>query len=183
MSVNKAILIGNLGKDPEVRFTSTGRAVARFPIATSEVWTDAEGNRQERTEWHNIIVWGKQGETCGQYLAKGRQVFVEGSIRTRNYDDKSGNKRYVTEIVAQRVRFLGGGGGTRLAPEDPGGGDDGLRAGDPRDTDDLGALCQARESPAGASTRLHERLEGEAQAVTVARRGHRMNRRRDLRIL
>lgn len=117
MSVNKVILIGNLGKDPEVRFTTNGRAVARFPIATSEVWNDANGNRQERTEWHNIIVWGKQGETCAQYLAKGRQVFVEGSIRSRSYDDKSGNKRYVTEIVAQRVRFLGGGGGTRVAPE------------------------------------------------------------------
>ena len=129
MSVNKAILIGNLGKDPEVRFTSTGRAVARFPIATSEIWTDAEGNRQERTEWHTIIVWGKQGETCGQYLAKGRQVFVEGSIRTRNYDDKNGNKRYVTEIIAQRVRFLGGGGGTRVAPEDSAGNDDALGSG------------------------------------------------------
>jgi single-strand DNA-binding protein len=117
MSVNKVILIGNLGKDPEVRFTASGRAMARFPIATSEVWNDTEGNRQERTEWHNIIVWGKQGETCGQYLAKGRQVFVEGSIRTRTYDDKNGVKRYVTEIVAQRVRFLGGGGGTRVAPE------------------------------------------------------------------
>jgi len=117
MSVNKVILIGNLGKDPEVRFTTNGRAVARFPIATSEVWNDANGNRQERTEWHNIIVWGKQGETCAQYLAKGRQVFIEGSIRSRSYDDKSGNKRYVTEIVAQRVRFLGGGGGTRVAPE------------------------------------------------------------------
>ncbi|MBI2210528.1 MAG: single-stranded DNA-binding protein [Deltaproteobacteria bacterium] len=117
MSVNKVILIGNLGKDPEVRFTANGKAVARFPIATSEVWTDGEGNRQERTEWHNIIVWGKQGETCGQYLAKGRQVFVEGSIRSRTYDDKSGNKRYVIEIVAQRVRFLGGGGGTRAAME------------------------------------------------------------------
>lgn len=117
MSVNKVILIGNLGKDPEVRFTTNGRAVARFPIATSEVWTDANGNRQERTEWHNIIVWGKQGETCAQYLAKGRQVFIEGSIRTRSYDDKSGNKRYVTEIVAQRVRFLGGGGGTRVPME------------------------------------------------------------------
>lgn len=137
MSVNKAILIGNLGKDPEVRFTSTGRAVARFPIATSEVWTDAEGNRQERTEWHNIIVWGKQGETCGQYLAKGRQVFVEGSIRTRNYDDKSGNKRYVTEIIAQRVRFLGGGGGTRVAPEDSGGSDDGQSSGMPPMDDDI----------------------------------------------
>src|SRR5258705_11395877 len=127
MSVNKVILIGNLGKDPEVRFTSTGRAVGRFPIATSEVWTDAEGNRQERTEWHNIVVWGKQAESCGQYLAKGRQVYVEGSIRSRSYDDKNGVKRYVTEIFAQRIQFLGGGGGTRLpqqsdaAPgEDPG---------------------------------------------------------------
>jgi len=117
MSVNKVILIGNLGKDPEVRFTNNGSAVARFPIATSEVWNDRDGNRQERTEWHNIIVWGKQGETCGQYLAKGRQVFVEGSIRTRSYDDKNGVKRYITEIVAQRIRFLGGGGGTRVAPE------------------------------------------------------------------
>ena len=117
MSVNKAILIGNLGKDPEVRFTANGKAVARFSIATSEVWNDAEGNRQERTEWHNIVVWGKQGESCGQYLAKGRQVYVEGSIRSRSYDDKSGNKRYITEIVAQRVRFLGGGGGTRVATE------------------------------------------------------------------
>jgi single-strand DNA-binding protein len=117
MSVNKVILIGNLGKDPEVRYTANGRAVARFPIATSEVWNDAEGHRQERTEWHNIIVWGKQGETCGQYLAKGRQAYIEGSIRTRSYDDKTGQKRYVTEIIAQRVRFLGGGGGTRVAPE------------------------------------------------------------------
>ncbi|MEE9550945.1 MAG: single-stranded DNA-binding protein [Candidatus Binatia bacterium] len=117
MSVNKVILIGNLGRDPEVRFTTNGRAVARFSIATTEVWRDAEGNRQERTEWHNIVVWGKQGETCAQYLSKGRQVYVEGSIRNSSYDDKSGNKRYVTEIVAQRVRFLGGGGGTRLAPE------------------------------------------------------------------
>jgi single-strand DNA-binding protein len=117
VSVNKVILIGNLGKDPEVRYTPNGRAVARFSIATSEMWTDTDGNRQERTEWHNIVVWGKQGETCGQYLAKGRQVFIEGSIRSRSFDDKNGNKRYVTEIVAQRVRFLGGGGGTRVAPE------------------------------------------------------------------
>ena len=121
MSVNKVILIGNLGKDPEVRFTNNGRAVARFPIATSEVWTDQGGSRQERTEWHNIVVWGKQAEHCGQYLAKGRQIYVEGSIRTRSYDDKSGTKRYVTEIVAQRIQFLGGGGGTRLAPQADGG--------------------------------------------------------------
>ena len=117
MSVNKVILIGNLGKDPEVRYTTNGKAVARFSLATSEVWNDADGNRQERTEWHNIVVWGKQGETCAQYLAKGRQTYIEGSIRNRSYDDKNGQKRYITEIVAQRVRFLGGGGGTRVAPE------------------------------------------------------------------
>ena len=120
MSVNKVILVGNLGKDPEVRFTNTGSAVANFPIATSEQWNDRDGKRQERTEWHNIVVWGKQAESCGQYLAKGRQVYVEGSIRTRSYDDKSGVKRYVTEIVAQRIQFLGGGGGTRL-PQQQGG--------------------------------------------------------------
>src|SRR5690242_18791407 len=114
MSVNKVILVGNLGKDPEVRFTQTGSAVANFSIATSEQWNDRDGKRQERTEWHNIVVWGKQAESCGQYLAKGRQVYVEGSIRTRSYDDKTGTKRYVTEIVAQRIQFLGGGGGTRL---------------------------------------------------------------------
>jgi len=117
MSVNKVILVGNLGKDPEVRFTNSGSAVARLAVATSEVWNDRDGNRQERTEWHNVVVWGKQGEHCGQYLAKGRQVYVEGSIRNRSYDDKNGNKRYVTEIVAQRVQFLGGGGGTRLAQQ------------------------------------------------------------------
>jgi single-strand DNA-binding protein len=117
MSVNKAILVGNLGRDPEVRFTPSGRAVAKFPIATTERWTDQDGNRQERTEWHNIVVWGKQAETCGQYLAKGRQVYVEGSIRTRSYDDKEGNKRYITEIIARDVRFLGGAGGGRTSAE------------------------------------------------------------------
>lgn len=119
MSVNMAILVGNLGKDPEVRFTQSGRAVANFSIATSEQWTGQDGNRQERTEWHNIVVWGKQAESCGQYLNKGRQVFVQGSIRTRSYDDKEGNKRYITEIIAQRVQFLGGasGGGGRTAPQ------------------------------------------------------------------
>ena len=85
--VNKVILIGNLGKDPEVRFTPNGKALAKFSVATSEKWTDQQGQKQERTEWHNVVVWGKQAETCGQYLSKGRQVFVEGSIRTRSYDD------------------------------------------------------------------------------------------------
>ena len=121
MAVNKVILIGNLGRDPEMRYTPSGRAVARFPLATGEVWNDAEGNRQERTEWHNIVVWGKQAETCSQYLAKGRQVFIEGAIRSRAYDDRDGNRRYITEIIGQRVQFLGsrGGGGGEVGPGVP----------------------------------------------------------------
>jgi len=143
MSVNKVILVGNLGKDPEVRYTQTGSAVANFSIATSEQWNDRDGKKQERTEWHNIVVWGKQAEHCGQYLSKGRQVYVEGSIRTRSYDDKSGNKRYITEIVAQRIQFLGGGGGTRLPQQgmDTGGVDDmamgGMSGGQPPMDDDI----------------------------------------------
>ena len=117
MSVNMAIVVGNLGKDPEVRFTQSGRAVANFSIATSESWTGQDGNPQERTEWHRIVVWGKQAESCGQYLAKGRQVFVQGRIQTRTYEDKTGNTRYITEIVAQRVQFLGGAGGARASQE------------------------------------------------------------------
>ena len=116
MSLNRVLIIGNLGRDPEVRFTPSGKAVGRFPVATSDVWTDTEGQRQERTEWHNVVVWGKQAETCGQFLAKGRQVYVEGAVRTRQYDDKEGNRRYITEIIAQRVQFLGGRGGGDSAP-------------------------------------------------------------------
>ena len=119
-SVNKVILVGNLGRDAELRYTPGGASVAKFSIATTEIWNDKGGQRQERTEWHNIVVWGKQGETCGQYLAKGRQVYVEGSIRTHSYDDKDGNKRYITEIIAQSVRFLGGQGGARGAVDAPG---------------------------------------------------------------
>ena len=118
MSVNLVILVGNLGKDPVVSFTASGKAVAKFPLATSEVWNDAEDSRQERTEWHNIIVWGKQAESCGQYLAKGRQVYIEGQIRTRSYDDKEGVKKYITEITAQRVQFLGDRSGSREDPDD-----------------------------------------------------------------
>src|SRR5215471_9328360 len=139
MSLNKVMLIGNLGKDPEVRFTGGGRAVARFPLATSEVWNDQDGQRQERTEWHNVVVWGKQAETCGQYLSKGRQVFIEGSIRSRQYDDKEGQKRYITEVIAQRVQFLGGGrgegGGRGAAPTGGGGGDEMAPAPVPEDDD------------------------------------------------
>ena len=136
--VNKVILIGHLGADPETKSMPSGTSVANLRLATSEAYKDKQTNEwQERTEWHNIVVWGKQGESCGQYLAKGRQVFVEGSIRTRSYDDKTGVKRYVTEIIAQRIRFLGGGGGSRVAQEmDSGGGDDiGAAAGPPMDDD------------------------------------------------
>jgi single-strand DNA-binding protein len=106
-SVNKIILVGYVGKDPEVRFTPRGTAVARFSLATSESWMDQENGKQERTEWHNVVVWGKQAEACGRYVAKGRQVYIEGSLRSHSFDDKEGIKRYVTEVVAQRVQFLG----------------------------------------------------------------------------
>jgi single-strand DNA-binding protein len=141
MSLNKVMLIGNLGKDPELRFTPSGRAVARFSLATSEQWTDQQGQRQDRTEWHNIVVWGKQAETCGQYLSKGRQVFIEGSIRSRQYDDKEGQKRYITEVIAQRVQFLGGGrgdgagAGAGRGSAGGGGGEDAPPASMPEDDD------------------------------------------------
>jgi single-strand DNA-binding protein len=105
--VNKVILIGNLGRDPEVRFTPGGQAVANFTIATNESWTDKQGQKQERTEWHRIVVWGKLAELCGEYLSKGRQCFVEGRLQTREWTDKEGKKNYTTEVVAQNVQFLG----------------------------------------------------------------------------
>jgi|JI102314A2RNA_FD_contig_41_3322183_length_902_multi_16_in_0_out_0_1 single-strand DNA-binding protein len=109
-SLNKAFLMGNLGADPEVRYTSGGGAVANFRIATTEVWNDRQsGEKQERTEWHRIVVWGKQAELCGEYLRKGRPVLIEGRIQTREWTDKENQKRYTTEIVADRVTFLGGG--------------------------------------------------------------------------
>jgi len=106
--VNKAILIGNLGADPETRYTQGGQPVTNFRIATSEKWTGKDGQAQERTEWHRIVTWARLAETCRDYLQKGRQVYVEGRIQTRQWDDRDGNKRYTTEIVAQTVRFLGG---------------------------------------------------------------------------
>lgn len=106
--VNKAIILGNLGKDPEVRFTPTGQAVANFTIATNESWTDKNGQKQDRTEWHRIVVWGKLAELCGEYLKKGRQAYVEGRLQTREWTDKENKKNYTTEIVANTVQFLGG---------------------------------------------------------------------------
>ncbi|KMY65788.1 single-stranded DNA-binding protein [Desulfocarbo indianensis] len=108
--INKAILIGNLGADPEMKYTANGTALCTFRLATSETFNDRDGNQQERTEWHRVVAWGKLGEICGKYLAKGRQVYVEGSIRTRSWDDQDGNKRWMTEINARDVQFLGGGG-------------------------------------------------------------------------
>jgi single-strand DNA-binding protein len=109
-SVNKAIILGNLGKDPELRNTQGGKAVATLRIATNEVWTDQAGERKERTEWHTVVVWGRQAENCKQYLKKGRSVYVEGRLQTRKWQDKEGGDRYSTEIVADRVQFVGGGG-------------------------------------------------------------------------
>jgi single-strand DNA-binding protein len=118
-SVNKVILIGRLGKDPEIRSTPQGTTVAKFTLATDERFTDRSGEKQERTEWHNIVAWSKLAEICGQYLKKGKLVYIEGSLRTDSWDDKeSGQKRYRTEIVAQNMQMLdrkgdeGGGGGS-----------------------------------------------------------------------
>jgi len=108
MSVNKAILLGNLGRDPELRYTPSGKAVATFSLATSERWTSQDGQKQESTTWHNIVVWGKQAEVMKEYLRKGRQVFIEGRIANRSYDDKDGNKKYVSEVVVQNFSFVGG---------------------------------------------------------------------------
>ena len=107
-SVNKVILIGNLGRDPEVRYTTSGTPVANFTMATTDRWSDpASGERKERTEWHRVVVWAKQAEIAGEYLRKGRQVYVEGSLQTREWTDRDGNKRYTTEVRAQRFQMLG----------------------------------------------------------------------------
>ena len=128
-SVNKVILIGNLGADPEVRYTQGGEPVCELRIATSEAWTDKQGQKQERTEWHTVSVWGKTAELCAQYLAKGRSVYVEGSLRTREYQDKEGVTRKAWEVKADKVTFLGGGGertvtdrGQAQTPKQGGGG-------------------------------------------------------------
>lgn len=121
--INKVILVGNLGKDPEVRQISPNQTVCQFRIATSESWVDKAGQKQEKTEWHSIVVWGKIAEICGKYLAKGRQVYVEGRLQTRSWEDQQGQKRYTTEIIANTVQFLGGmAAGERGASASTGGG-------------------------------------------------------------
>jgi single-strand DNA-binding protein len=111
MSVNKVILVGRLGQNPEVKYTPSGAAVANFSVATNESWMDKAGQKQERTEWHRVVVWGKLAELCSQYLAKGRQVYLEGSLQTRQWQDKDNQTKYTTEIRAQTVQFLGTGAG------------------------------------------------------------------------
>jgi len=124
-SVNKAIILGNLGRDPELRHTASGKAVATLRIATNEQWADQSGERQERTEWHSVVVWGRQAENCSQYLKKGRTVYVEGRLQTRKWQDKEGGDRYSTEVVADRVQFIGGGAGAGAS-----GGGGGFEGGD-----------------------------------------------------
>jgi len=126
--VNKVILIGNLGRDPEVRSTPSGQPVATFSLATNRKWKDQSGNRQEETEWHNIVCWGRQAEVAGQYLTKGKQIYVEGRLQTRSWDDKqSGEKKYRTEVICQNFQMLGARGGydggsqsPASSPESPG---------------------------------------------------------------
>lgn len=110
-SVNKVILLGNLGRDPETRYTTGGDAVTNLRIATTEQWKDKNGEKQERTEWHTVVLFGRQAEIAGEYLKKGRSVYVEGRLQTRKYTDKEGKERYSTEIVGDRMQLLGGGGG------------------------------------------------------------------------
>ena len=118
-SLNKVTLIGNVGKDPELRYTSSGVAVANFSIATNEQWKDPDGNTQERTEWHNIVAWRKLAEICGEWLKKGKKVYIEGRLQYRSYDDKNGIKRYVTEVVAQDMIMLDSKGAGVSPPSQP----------------------------------------------------------------
>ena len=132
-SVNKVFLIGNLGRDAEQRHTANGRAVSNFTLATTDSWTDkASGQRQERTEWHRVVVWGRQSESLQPYLNKGKQICVEGRLQTREWNDRDGNKRYTTEVQADRITLLGGRGGAEggagrqdMAAGDGGAGDGG----------------------------------------------------------
>ena len=133
-SVNKVILVGNLGRDPEVRYTQGGAAVANFTLATNEVWTDKAGAKQERTEWHRVVAWRKMAEIARDHLGKGKQVYIEGALQTRQWEDRDGNKRSTTEVVANRLVLLGraeggagmGGGGERGgAPMPESGADEG----------------------------------------------------------
>src|SRR5215470_11260206 len=119
-SVNKVILVGNLGRDPETRYTTGGDAVTNIRVATTDTWKDKNGEKQERTEWHTVVFFGRQAEIAGEYLKKGSQVYIEGRLQTRKWQDKEGKDRYTTEIVADRMQMLGSrSGGSDSAPREP----------------------------------------------------------------
>jgi single-strand DNA-binding protein len=145
-SVNKVILVGNLGRDAELRYTPGGAPVATLNLATTEVWNDKAGQKQEKTEWHRVVLWGKSAETLSEYLVKGKQIYVEGRLQTRQWDDKDGNKRYTTEIRGDRIVLLGGGGRGAGSMSRGGAGEDavgvahggpGADAGEPLTDDDI----------------------------------------------
>ena len=141
-TVNKVIIVGNLGRDAELRYTPGGAAVSTLSLATTDVWNDKAGQRQEKTEWHRVVLWGKQAETLKDYLLKGRQIYVEGRLQTRQWDDKDGNKRYTTEIRSDRVVLLGGRGGN--TGDGSGGGGD---YGSPRSSGSSASSSTAGGSP------------------------------------
>lgn len=154
--LNKAILIGNLGRDPELRYVASGNAVANFTVATGESYKDKAGVKQTRTTWHNIVVWGKLAEICNQYLKKGSQVYLEGRIDNRSYDDKDGNKRYVSEVVVDfsgRMLMLGGRGGSSGAPEELPSAGEGEGIPGPGGTRSMGAL------PPGPGTQAQDEAD------------------------
>ena len=122
--VNKVIVVGRLGADPEMKSVGANSTVTRLSVATSENWLDKDGQKQERTEWHRVVVWGKLAEICGKHLAKGRQVYLEGRLQTRSWEDQQGQKRYTTEIVANTVQFLGAPGERDDRPQQRSGGRD-----------------------------------------------------------
>ena len=116
--VNKVILLGRVGQDPEMRYTENGTAIANFSVATSEQWKNKDGKKKEKTEWHKVVAWKRLGEICGEYLHKGSQVYIEGRIETRNWEGKDGNKRYTTEVVAHTMQMLGGKSSDNDEPEE-----------------------------------------------------------------
>ena len=145
MSVNKVILVGRLGRDPETRYTGGGQAVANFSVATDETYKDRNGERQKRTEWHKIVVWGKQAEIAQQYLKKGSLVFIEGRIQSREWQDKEGQKRTSFEIVANNFRMLGGRSEGAAAGAGAGGGA-------ARESEEFGTPHAGGEEPMGGGT-------------------------------
>ncbi len=150
--INKVILVGNLGKDPETRYTQSNTAVTTLTLATSESWRDKNtGENQERTEWHRVVLWGRLGEIAGEYLQKGRQVYIEGKLQTRKWQDQSGQDRYTTEIVASEMQMLGGKAGGSAALDDDSGGYGGQSSGSGGGSRSSGGQSQPQSSPAADS--------------------------------